>query len=406
MSADGQAAGCALRCDAEGLIVEIIHDTLGLGSRDSLLGRPLTSVVDRGSLPKALDFWVALQDQGAAFDWELNAAVEGELKTLHFAGVTTDDGALIVAAVTNHGLLQLYEDMMRISNEQMNILRSALKEQSQMARVERRLDASLYDELSRLNNELANLQRELAKKNVQLERLNEQKNQFLGMAAHDLRNPLGVIRGFAEYLLEDAAGVLDEEQIEFLGIIQESSDFMLKLVDDLLDVAQIESGKLHLELLPADLVGVIKRNVALNRALAARKEIEIVFEPEKALPVVEVDAPKIEQVLNNLLSNAVKFSYPGSQIWVRLVREGDEVLLTVEDEGQGIPEDEIGKLFQPFQRTSVQSTAGESSTGLGLAIARRIVNGHGGEIWVESEVGRGSTFYVSLSIHRDGAEEG
>jgi signal transduction histidine kinase len=256
----------------------------------------------------------------------------------------------------------------------------------------------LYDELSHLNNELATTQRELAKKNAELARLNEQKNQFLGIAAHDLRNPLEVILTYSEFLLEDAAPVLGPEQTGLIHTIRSSSEFMLRLVEDLLDVTRIEAGRLELDLAPADLPAIVAANVRRNRVLAAKKGIEISLRSAGEIPPMSLDIAKIEQVLDNLIGNAVKFSPPGSPVEVRLDTEADQVVLAVRDQGPGIPADLLGKLFEPFTRAHVRGTGGEKGAGLGLAIVKRIVTGHGGEIRVESEPGHGATFQVCLPL--------
>lgn len=253
-----------------------------------------------------------------------------------------------------------------------------------------------YEELSQLNNELANAYRDLAKKSSELSRLNDQKNQLLGMAAHDLRNPLEVILTYSEFLLEEAAPRLDRDQVAFIETIRSSSDFMLHLVEDLLDLAKIESGRLELDLARVDLAEVVGRNVAMNQVLAAKKGIEIGLRSADGPFPMLIDPPKIEQVLNNLIGNAVKFSPPGSTVEVRLSREDGRVVVAVADQGPGVPPDELDRLFRPFERTRVRSTAGEKSTGLGLAIVKRIVEGHRGEIRVESGPAGGSTFVVML----------
>ncbi|MDA0709217.1 MAG: response regulator [bacterium] len=258
---------------------------------------------------------------------------------------------------------------------------------------------SLYVESQERYEELAVLHREMRGKNRILEQLNEQKNQFLGMAAHDLRNPLNALLTYSNFLYDEVADKLTKEQVAFIIQMQESSQFMLKLVTDLLDISQIEAGKLDLNLASASLQNIVQRNVALNRVLADQKDISIACKTAD-LPVMLLDAQKLEQVLNNLITNAVKFSFPKTSIEVELMQGGDRALILVRDSGQGIPEDEQENLFKPFQRTSVQSTAGEKSTGLGLMIVRKIVEGHEGKIWVESTVGKGSTFYVSLPIHK------
>ncbi|HEX6898112.1 MAG TPA: HAMP domain-containing sensor histidine kinase [Thermoanaerobaculia bacterium] len=265
-------------------------------------------------------------------------------------------------------------------------------------------DSFYFDELSQLNNELVTAQRELAKSNHELARLNDQKNQFLGMAAHDLRNPLDVILTYSDFLLEEAAPLLPAEQVDFISTIRSSSELMLRLVEDLLDIARIEAGKLELDLERIDLAALVERNVSLNQALAVRKGIAVRFHgPGEPLEMV-ADPVKLEQVLNNLIGNAVKFSPPGSAVDVGVTVAADSVTISVRDRGPGVPADELDRLFRPFERTRVRSTAGEKGTGLGLAIVKRIVEGHRGEIRVESEAGRGSTFYVSLP--RRGLEGG
>ena len=201
--------------------------------------------------------------------------------------------------------------------------------------------------------------------------------------------------------MDEATEVLNPEQLEFVSIIHSSSQFMLRLVNDLLDVAKIESGKLELELATTDLIELIRRGVSLNSIFATKKGISVKFSHGDNIPNVFIDSAKIEQVLNNLITNAVKFSNPGEVLEIGVSKSDSEVIISVRDHGQGIPADELGKLFKPFQRTSVRSTGGEDSTGLGLAIVRKIVTGHKGRVWVESEVGKGSTFYVAIPLPTD-----
>ncbi len=253
-------------------------------------------------------------------------------------------------------------------------------------------------ELQEANQKLLAMQHELTLKNRELEALSIQKDHFLGMAAHDLRNPLGHIATVADILLEDMADKLSKQERELLEITKTSSQFMLDLVNDLLDIAKIESGKLRLKLEPTNLITLIEHNVMHNRSLAEKKDITLTFQVDDTVPEMLVDRSKMEQILNNLISNAVKFSFPHTTIAVRVALKDDHVLISVSDQGQGIPANELDRLFQPFERTSVTSTAGERSTGLGLAIVKKIVEGHQGKIWVESKVSEGSTFYVSLPV--------
>lgn len=252
----------------------------------------------------------------------------------------------------------------------------------------------------RAEEALASYAAELAQKNAELEKLNAQKAHFLGIATHELRNPLQFILTYSEFLLDEASDALTQRQIQFLSIIRSSSQFMATLVNDLLDVAKIEAGELELNLQTIDMVDLVRRNISLNRTLAAKRDIDLRLHDEP-LPVMAIDPVKIEQVLNNLLSNAIKYSPAGTVVDIRLSRGDDRVVLSVQDRGPGIPRDELESVFQPFETTSVRSLSGEQGTGLGLAIAQRIVQGHGGEIWVESKVGEGSTFYLALPLENE-----
>ncbi len=400
MTTPEKTEGIAFLCDPNGTILKIISDDLGFSKR-GVEGKALSLVVNRGSLTKALDFVLALNTEGCAFDWELAIDVEGGVKVLHFAGVKNGDHLVAVGANTAEGVERLLEELASLWNEQANRLRMLSRDNVRLSEESTARESGLYDELGRLNSELANLQRELFKKSVELERLNEEKNRLLGMAAHDLRNPLGAIQMYSEFLQQEAADVLDAEQMEFVSIIHGSSQFMLQLVNDLLDVAKIESGKLELNMEPTDLVFLAEANVKLNAALASRKNIEVRFQASEPSLFAEIDEAKIEQVLNNLISNAVKFSPPHSRVTVSMSTSGNNALISVDDEGQGIPSDELDRLYRPFQRTSVTSTGGEESTGLGLAIVYKIVVGHRGRVWVESEVGKGSKFFVELPLMED-----
>jgi len=394
---DSHPVGIALICDQQGVVLKVIRDELNAGELVKP-GQLLVQMVDRGSRSKTLNFLVELKAAQATFDWQINVPIAGEVTTLHFGGAVMDEFLLIFASKTRNGVLELYEDLVKINNEQVNALRTALKEQTQTARTQLERDNSLYDELSRLNNELVSLQRELAKQNVELEKLNNLKNQFLGMAAHDLRTPLGHILSYSEFLIDEAGPQLSAEHLEFLHIIRSSSDFMLQLVDDLLDFAKIESGKLTLNRQPTDLIALVRHNIALNSVLASRKQIELQFEVrDDSLPEMMLDPARIEQVLNNLTSNAIKFSNPDGTVRVSISRDGDRAVVAVADQGTGMSPEQLERLFKPFSK-SVKGTTGEKGTGLGLAIVKKIVEEHKGAIWVESEAGRGSTFYVALPI--------
>ena len=230
----------------------------------------------------------------------------------------------------------------------------------------------------------------------QLLELNELKNRFLGIAAHDLRNPLAAVIGFADLLANARLGPITEQQRVAVGHIDRAAAVMLALVNDLLDLSAIESGKLTLRRQPTELRSYLTSCHESNSLLAQGKNITLKLDVPSELPAVEIDPDRMSQVLGNLIGNAIKYSFPGTTTWLRASKVGNEVHLAVADEGQGIPEADLSKLFQEFGKASVRPTAGEKSTGLGLAICRRIVEAHKGRIWCESQVGKGSTFTVAI----------
>lgn len=232
----------------------------------------------------------------------------------------------------------------------------------------------------------------------QLLELNELKNKFLGMAAHDLRNPLSTIKGFLELFLTNALGDLTADQREVLNDMNQTSDHMLELINNLLDVTAIETGNLQLKRQPTELDKFLRVIQASFRVLASTKSIELKLDLPMPLPVLQIDQARIKQVLTNLITNALKYSFPRTIVVLSIKVFEKEVWISVKDQGQGIPIEEMKKLFKDFSRTSVKPTAGEQSIGLGLAITRRIVEAHGGLIWVDSEIGKGSTFTFSLPI--------
>lgn len=259
-------------------------------------------------------------------------------------------------------------------------------------------DARIFAAIAGLNSDLANTQRELARKNAELDAAVREKNQILGMAAHDLRNPLGVIVGMVDLLVEELGESLSAENRQLLTGVAASADYMRGLVDDMLDYSKINAGRLELQLQPVDIAELIRDNLAFNSILANKKGSKLCFEGDARPLVLQIDSRRIQQVLNNLISNALKFSATGTTITVTVRRSGDEVTIAIADQGQGIAADERSKLFKPFSLTRTRSTANEKSTGLGLAIVRRIVEAHGGHIRLESQVGQGSTFFVSLPL--------
>ena len=251
-------------------------------------------------------------------------------------------------------------------------------------------------ELEEKNEQLKRLHQELKINNTKLQKLDKEKNQLLGIAAHDLRSPLSTIVSYidlVEYSLPENA---IEEQGEIFKTINVMLDYMLNLISDVLDYSKIASGKLEITKDIFNFIPFMDQTVMLNNILGAKKGIKVHKNYDAQNITLYADQNKLKQVMDNLLSNAFKYSEVNTNVYVNIEILDNEIQVKVKDEGKGIPEKEIGHLFQPFKTTSVKSTAGESSTGLGLVSVKKIIETHGGKIWVESEVGNGSSFYFTL----------
>lgn len=232
----------------------------------------------------------------------------------------------------------------------------------------------------------------------QLEEARTERNLVLGMAAHDLRNPLGTIRGLAEFLRDGVVGPLSADQLKLVDAIHDASRSMHAFVNDLLDVTALDMGAMRLSRERHDLGEVLRPAVQVAAIDAARKKSRVVLAARSTAPGLLVDAPKLRQVADNLLTNAVKYSPPGSTITMGIFVDARECGFGVRDQGPGIPEEERDRLFQDFGRLSVRPTGGEKSTGLGLAICRKIVEAHGGAITAENLADGGCEFRVTLPL--------
>ena len=392
-----RAPGFALICDEDGRILRILRDELGLGLGLSVpASAQLVELVPEGEQLRTRAFLEALRSSDAVFDCEMITRVSEGVVLLRYSGARVRDGFLIIAARSQGAVTRLGDEFMRMNNEAVNALRAVSKRLSQGATPPPATEEAIFAEFTRVNNELANLQREMAKKNIELERVDGERRQLLGMVAHDLRNPLGLIATYSEFL--ESETWLSVEQQALVTTIRTTTVFMLGLVHDLLDISAIEAGRLQLALELCDLGAVVAQNTDRNRTLAFRKNIAIDLDAPTAGPYVRADVGKIHQVLDNLVGNAVKFSQPGARIQVALSVAQGSANVAVIDRGPGLSEADLRDLFTPFRRGSARATGGERSTGLGLVIARKIVEGHGGALRVDSALGQGATFAFSLPV--------
>ncbi len=388
--------GFLISCDKEGRIKKIHFNSSDIAI-ENFNNKLFIELFSEESISSAIEFLIKVKKHSASFGWEIFPKIVLSEEPYYFSGAIIDEEILVFGSCNKIDFNKFINQMMLINNEQVNKIRELEKTQKLVIEDKQSTNNYLFNELSRLNNELIDVQREITKKNVELAELNKLKNQFIGMVAHDLRNPLGIILNFIEFL-EDEKDNFTQEQFEFICHIKTLSSFMLNLVSELLDISAIESGSIKLALESFNLVTLISQIIHLNKPFADKKSMKIVFRPEMESIQLLLDKTKIEQVVTNLLTNAIKYSPEGTTITIEIKKSNTEILISVKDEGQGIVEDELKLFFKPFQRTSSKSTGGEKSTGLGLFIVKKIVEAHKGKIWAKSEPGKGSIFYFTLPL--------
>ncbi|HEX2361453.1 MAG TPA: ATP-binding protein [Jiangellaceae bacterium] len=239
------------------------------------------------------------------------------------------------------------------------------------------------------------LMRALEVRSAELEVAGRHKSEFLASMSHELRTPLNAIIGFSEVLLERMFGELNDRQDEYLRDILSSGRLLLELLNDILDLSKVEAGQLQLERTQFSVADALDSGVGMVRERAARHGIELRCDVTSDAGVIEADELRFKQVVLNLLSNAVKFTPDGGAVTVRAAKAGDEIVVLVTDTGIGIADADRERIFESFQQ-GTRTPSREEGTGLGLTLCRRIVELHGGRIWVESEVGVGSTFGFAL----------
>jgi signal transduction histidine kinase len=272
--------------------------------------------------------------------------------------------------------------------------------------VEDRTEAGMLKQyLSQSRNELRLAQEQLtrqnlalAKANTELRRLDELKSSFVSVAAHELRSPLTAIQGYVEMLVDEAVGPLSAGQHEYLAIVQQSARRLVHITSSLLDVTRIEAGRVDLALQPTDLPALVQTVATEHQPQLAARDQHLTIHHAPELPEALCDWARTAQIVENLLSNAIKYSPRGGQITITIERaETDGFLqVSVADEGVGIGPGDQANLFKRFFRAASATQTGASGVGLGLYITRSLVELHGGRIWFESELGAGSTFYVTL----------
>ncbi len=251
------------------------------------------------------------------------------------------------------------------------------------------------DELGALGANVNRMNDELRRLYTELEAASQHKSEFLANMSHELRTPLNAIIGFSQVLRDEMVGSVNEKQAEYLDDIISSGNHLLSLINDVLDLSKVEAGQVELEVHPFSLREALERGVVMVRERATEDGVRVAFAADPEVDVVDGDERRIKQVIFNLLSNAVKFTPAGGEVDVSATRVNGEVRVSVADTGPGIAPEDRERIFEEFQQSET-GVGQREGTGLGLALSKRFVELHGGRIWLESELGRGSTFTFAL----------
>jgi signal transduction histidine kinase len=289
---------------------------------------------------------------------------------------------------------------------------ATLARRSQTGKAERRVSMRLKtgDEIEflaervhEMSNEIqsytTSLEQKVSEKTAQLELANQHKSEFLANMSHELRTPLNAVIGFSDVLKEQYFGELNPKQQEYVKDINESGQHLLSLINDILDLSKIEAGHMDLDLTSFSLPMAIDNAIVLVRERALRHQLQLRADIAPEITDVVADQRKFKQILINLLTNAVKFSHPGGWVEVIVRRDtvgADGVMVTVKDAGMGVAVEDHAAIFEEFRQLKSTGSAKLEGTGLGLSLARRLVELHGGRIWVESELGKGAAFTFTV----------
>ena len=416
----------ALVCDITGRLNVVLHDALGLTSQR--MPETIYNLIEPGSRTRAEQLLARLHAQGSVFEYELNVQLLEKSTPMRFAGAYTGNGYCIIGTFANtaFGLMEVLEELMQINNNQLNSLRTVMQQQSNAARIARERATTYFDEIQQLNSDLLQTQRELARQNqrlsktldeleqvhaqltqqrdenerinAELQRSNDEFQQFAFVASHELQAPLRSVRSFAELLAQHCQPLLDEKGERWLSHIIKNASDLQQLVTDILTYARVETrGHTFAPVSLASIVDYTQRTVATTISESGGQITR------EELPTVQSDAQQLTQLFANLVGNALLYRGEAPpHIHVSAQRLATEWQIAVRDNGVGIAPEHHQAVFEMLRR--VNPDAQHPGNGIGLAICRQIVRRHGGRIWVESQLGAGSTFYFTLPDHADGAQ--
>lgn len=374
----------ALTCLANGKILSVLHDDLQVLSK-SKPATMLPSISTPQSRQICFEMLGTLLNEKAVYGWLIELDSNKGPLSLYFAGVFFDESILVVGCEDILDVPAFTEELSYRKDRHISLLRDLVKAKSHLFE-----NIKWFDEMSKLQNQNSEIQRELAIKNVKLEEINRQKNELLGMAAHDLRNPVGAISTFSAALLHEGSG-----NKEVINEIQGLCQYMSDIIDKFLNYSSIESGKLPITKKLLNLAEILAETIELYKVPAGQDGIEINLDTPSTV-LIEIDAYRIQQVLGNLISNAIQHANNQINILVDSKTNDGFVTIRVCDDGAGISEEHKKKIFDIFYQVDSIHSGSPSGFGIGLAIVNKIVRAHGGQVTVASQKPRGSCFTLSL----------
>lgn len=288
------------------------------------------------------------------------------------------------------------DNLNHFSDEDLKLL-SALADQAAIA-IE---NARYYEKIKKFNfvlkQKIEKATKQLKDANIELQRLNQIKSDFVSTVSHELRTPLTSIQGYVSLMVDGDASNINSEQKEFLSIVKDESLRLTRLISDLLDISKIEAGKIHIGFNDFNLVDFMNNYKKEIQRMTLPKNIKTEMMIPKRLPTIKADVDKIKQIFNNLITNAIKFSAKNTKLKIIVKHNINNIQVDVVDQGIGIAEKDVESIFEKFSQVDSKMTRVAGGTGLGLAITKHLVEAHGGKIWANSELGKGSTFSFTLS---------
>ncbi len=375
----------AVCCDLSGRIRTVLRDDLGLLNRE-VTSALLSAIATESSATVCLAMLEEIRREQAVYGWLLEVQSSDGPVSLHFAGALQDDQIIVIACEEFSEIPRFTEEILRVNNEHVAALRRLQKDAALRASA-----SSQYAGLSELNNQVTALQRQLAMKTRQLEDALRERNLLLGIAAHDLRGPIGSIANFAASLRRSDS--LTDRQRLSTEWIERLSNYMSRVLLGVLSTTAISEGRLQLQMEEANLSDVIEAAVECARPLAEMHGVRIAWKPDPCH--CSVDAPRLTQAVSNLIDNAIKAAPEGTKVEISSTQAGSHVSVQVRDYGQGIPPESREAIFRAFESTAESSEAA-SAFGLGLHIAGQVVSAHNGRLELDCPADGGTIFTIIL----------